>query len=342
LGFDLFSAVFYLLSRYEEYLPYSPDLYGRFPHEKSLAFQHGFLHQPMVNIWISKLADLMLRHNPELPIVKPEFQCRISYDIDMAWSYKHKGVLRNLIGFIKKPELKRWRVWLGLEPDPFDAFEQMDRVHENNQIPCIYFFLMASRLSRYDKNIRVFKKSMQKLIKSHAEKYDVGLHPSWRSHRITRLLAKEKKRMEGIIGKKIMDSRQHYVKWQLPSTFRNLIESGITNDYSMGYGSINGFRASAASAFFWYDLEKEETTHLRLHPFCFMDANCIYEQKLNVEESEKELMYYYQITREYGGAFIPVFHNPLLGSDREFNGWTSLWERFLQTTKLLPQTHTKK
>ena len=336
LGFDLFSAVFYLLSRYEEYLPYVPDSYGRFPHEKSIAFQNDFLHQPIVNIWISRLVDVMQAQVPELHITKPDFQCRISYDIDMAWSYKYKGLLRNLIGFIKKPEIKRWRVLLGLEPDPFDTFERMDSTHEKNHTTCIYFFLMARRLSRYDKNIRVFKKSMQKLIRTHAEKYMVGLHPSWRSHRITRLLAKEKRALEEISGIKIFTSRQHYVKWQLPKTFQRLIENGITEDYSMGYGSINGFRASVASSFYWYDLEKEEATPLRLHPFCFMDANCLYEQKLNVEESEKELMYYYDITRQYGSAFIPVFHNHFLGSDHDFNGWIALWERFLQTSKSTP------
>ncbi|HSV11822.1 MAG TPA: hypothetical protein VLI68_13695, partial [Hanamia sp.] len=29
LGFDIFSSVFYLVSRYEEYLPFTPDEFGR-------------------------------------------------------------------------------------------------------------------------------------------------------------------------------------------------------------------------------------------------------------------------------------------------------------------------
>ncbi|MEJ7826629.1 MAG: hypothetical protein WKF91_00480, partial [Segetibacter sp.] len=39
LPFDIFAASFYLLSRYEEYLPYSLDMYGRYAHENSLAFK---------------------------------------------------------------------------------------------------------------------------------------------------------------------------------------------------------------------------------------------------------------------------------------------------------------
>ena len=54
IPFDIFSAAFYLLSRYEEYLPHVKDNYGRFTKEESLAFQSGFLHQPVIDIWAYK------------------------------------------------------------------------------------------------------------------------------------------------------------------------------------------------------------------------------------------------------------------------------------------------
>ena len=40
--FDVFSASFYLVSRYEEYLPYVKDMYERFQAENSLAYKHNF------------------------------------------------------------------------------------------------------------------------------------------------------------------------------------------------------------------------------------------------------------------------------------------------------------
>jgi len=40
IAFDVFSASFYLLSRYEEYLPHVKDEYGRFSVKKSLAFKN--------------------------------------------------------------------------------------------------------------------------------------------------------------------------------------------------------------------------------------------------------------------------------------------------------------
>jgi hypothetical protein len=64
----------------------------------------------------------------------------------------------------------------------------------------------------------------------------------------------------------------------MPGTFQQLINAGIREEYSMGYGSINGFRASVASPFHWYDLERDEQTDLMVYPFCLMDANCFFEQ----------------------------------------------------------------
>ena len=49
----------------------------------------------------------------------------------------------------------------------------------------------------------------------------------------------------------------------------------------MGYGAANGFRASIASSFYWYDLQAEKKTGLMLFPFCFMDSTSFYENQLS-------------------------------------------------------------
>ena len=127
--------------------------------------------------------------------------------------------------------------------------------------------------------------------------------------------------------KKVNQSRQHYIRFNLPGGYQRLIEAGITDDYSMGYGSINGFRASVASSFYWYDLEKDEQTSLRVHPFCFMDANSYFEQKLSSGEAYEELMHYYIQCKAVNGTLITIFHNNFLGFD--FDGWREMYERFI-------------
>ncbi len=331
--FDIFAAVFYCISRYEEYLPHSKDMYGRYAHENSLAFKEDFLHLPLVNLWLEDFKQTLLQHFPELVFQPKSFSFTPTYDIDIAWSYKEKGLIRNIGGFLKSPSFERAAVLLTGDKDPHDSYDFMDDLHKEYNLKPIYFFLVASKNGIYDKNILPTGAAMQQLISQHAAKYEIGLHPSWQSYNNKEILKEEKNTLEGISEEKIQTSRQHYIKLTLPNTYQNLIDTGFTNDYSMGYGSINGFRASTASSFNWYSLSTEKITTLRIHPFCFMDANCHYEQKLSVKESLTELMNFYLTCKKVNAQMITVFHNNFLGSGKNFKGWKELYVEFISQVR---------
>ena len=332
--FDIFAASFYLLSRYEEYLPHEKDIYGRYSHENSLAFKSNFLHKPLINIWINDLALRLKNAFENIIFHPPVFKAILTYDIDIAWSYQHKGFFRNIGGFIKNPGLERLSVMLRIKKDPFDAYDFIDKLHEQKQLSVLYFFLVADNVSKYDKNISPNKASMRELIKVHSNKYPIGLHPSWKSNNNITILKKEKAYLEEIANKQILNSRQHYIQFSLPDSFEKLIKAGINNDFSMGYGSINGFRASFAGSFYWYNLAAEKMTRLKLFPFCFMDANSHYEQYQDTKDSFAELMHYKNECEKVNGLFISIFHNNFLGTDKKFNGWKELYEAFISQ---LPQ-----
>lgn len=329
-GFDLFASIFYLISRYEEYLPHELDDYGRYHYKNSLAYKNNFIGKPVVNIWIQWFANKIKQVNSTLTFYIPPFKTIVSYDIDMAWSYRNKGLLRNVGGFISKPSIHRLKVLLGMTEDPFDSFDFLNDIHKSDKFDVIYFFLVAKRLSRYDKNISPNKKAMKNLIKKISAKYNIGLHPSWNSNSNKRLLPKEKKKLESISNKNIINSRQHYIKFNLTDTYRTLLNNGIHNDFSMGYGSINGFRSSAASSFFWFDLKENKTTSLRVYPFCFMDATSHYSLHQTADEGLKELLYYQKECEKVNGIFIPIFHNNIIGDENEFKGWKDAFSRFIK------------
>ena len=213
--------------------------------------------------------------------------------------------------------------------DPFDSYEWMDQLHQQFDLQPVYFFLVAKERSKNDKNIEVTNPEFQHLIQSIASKYRIGLHPSWASGDVPSLLTKEKKALEQIVNQPITLSRQHYIRFDLPATYRKLIALGITDDYSMGYGSINGFRASIAVPFYWYDLKNEEETRLLIHPFCFMDANSHYEQKLSPHASLDEMLQYYHVIKAVNGIMITIWHNSFLGTEKEFSGWSEVYEQFV-------------
>jgi len=335
--FDIFAASFYLLVRYEEYLPHPKDGYGRFAHTHSLAFREGFLDQPLVNAWLVEFKSALAARYPGLSFRYPAFKFIPTYDIDSAYSYLYKGWKRNLGGLIKAFAAGRWarasgriRVLLGRDKDPYDVYEWLDSLHLYCRMRPYYFFLAAAKQQGVDRNTPISGPGLQQLIRYHAAASRIGVHPSWQSGDREELLKEEIEWMSYVGGQEVFRSRQHFIRFSLPDTFRRLIRYGITQDFSMGYGSINGFRASVASSFLWYDLEKETATPLRLFPFCFMDANAYYEQRQNATDTMRELLGYYHRIRKVNGLMVTIWHNSILGNDPEFAGWRQAYETFLK------------
>ena len=338
--FDVFSAVFYLLSRYEEYLPHDKDEYGRYAHENSVAYKEGFLNLPLLNIWIEDFKRALKNKFSMLNVQYSTFNFLPTYDIDEAFAFKNKDLVKTIGGMAKSIVKGQWamvnermKVLQNKKDDPYDAYGWMDKLHEQNNLKPIYFFHVSDKKGKYDKNIEPSNPAMQQLIKQHAEKYRIGIHPSWASGDEKNLLGEEIKVLESISGKKITASRQHYIRFTLPHTFRRLINAGITDDYSMGYGSINGFRASVASPFYWYDLKNEKQTDLLLHPFCYMEANSFFEQKYLPQRAYEEMMHYYSAVKAINGSLITIWHNSFLGNYRSFAGWKEIYEEFVGAVK---------
>jgi hypothetical protein len=334
--FDIFAAVFYLLSRYEEYLPHQKDIYSRYAHENSLAFQHQFLDKPVINIWLRLFKKGITEKYPSVVFRHARFSFIPTYDIDEAYSYRHKewwrsagAAIRDLLNGKWNKFLLRRKVLNNKTLDPFDSYGRIDNLHRPYALMPRYFFLVSAKTGKYDRNILPSKTAMQVLIKQHADKYITGVHPSWQSGDEPGLIKKEIGTIEHITKQKIILSRQHFIRLSLPQTYRLLIEAGIKEDYSMGYGSINGFRASTASPFFWYDLEKEEQTYLQVFPFCYMDANSFYEQKYTPTQALEEMRKFYKEVKAVDAMLITIWHNTFLGTDDKFEGWREAYETFV-------------
>ena len=220
----------------------------------------------------------------------------------------------------------------GKQKDPFDSYGWLNQLHEQNKLKPYYFFLLAEKRGKFDKNISPRQRALKELINNHLIRYPVGIHPSWRSGDEQYLLKKEIDSLHTITSHGVLSSRQHYIRFTLPETFRLLIDNGIQFDYSMGYGSINGFRASVASPFYWYDLEKEKQTELMLFPFCYMEANSFYEQKYSAEQALDEMRHYYDEVKTVNGTFIMIWHNHFLGTDKMYEGWKEVYAQFIKET----------
>lgn len=334
--FDVFGAAFYLLSRAEEYHGHAPDAYGRYHHINSLAYRNGFLDLPLIDGWMADLREALVRTFPSLSMKAPAFEFKPTYDVDIAWAYRSRGVIRTVGGLLRsvfqlnfRDFALRLRVMMGMCQDPYDSYDRMDGLHADHGLKPVYFFLLASKLRGVDRNLNPDAKDIQSLLKRHAKNYQTGMHPSWRSGDDTEVFLAEKAGLERMIGRAVCLSRQHYLRMQLPDTYRRLIASGLTDDFSMGYGMVNGFRASVSRPFPWFDLSGERETTLMVHPFCFMDATAFHELGMSPGEAIHQLEDYLRVISGMGGCMSTVFHNSMLGTAALYDGWYEMYVRFL-------------
>jgi hypothetical protein len=337
--FDLFAAVFYLISRYEEYLPYQEDQHGRFPVKHSLAFTYRFLDRPVVEEWLAFFREILDRKF-SLTLQKPVFTVQHTFDVDLAWKYLHKGKKRIYGAYLRDLLTGRWhdvkerfRVLNGNIPDPYYSFPQLLALHQHYKVKPVFFILLG-RLSAFDKNAAPESRAMRELMQELAKNYDCGIHPSYGSHESTARLEGEIKILSAATARPVTKSRQHYIKFTLPDTYRNLVAAGIKEDFSMGYASANGFRAGTSRSFLWYDLKAEKVQNLRIHPFTFMDATCKFYQKQNPQEALKAWTHYFQTLRQTGGCFVSIWHNFLLGPVVEKGIWFDLYRDVLEVGKV--------
>jgi hypothetical protein len=335
LGFDIFSSVFYMVSRYEEYLSFTPDNHGRFKASDSLAFKHNFLQQPIVNIWIDIFKNILRQRFPSLKIKTSSFNAIITYDIDVAYKFKGRNAFRTLGSTAKdilKLKLKnmyqRLVTLLNIQKDPWDVYSYLRETVLTANLKSIFFFLVADK-STNDRNLDYKNPLMKSLVKKAMEFSDVGIHPSYDSSEFPEKIVIEKERLEQISGKKIIKSRQHYLKFVLPDTYRSLLAAGITEDYSMGFSEIAGFRAGTCKSFYFYDLKEEKTTRLKIFPVTMMEGSFI-KNKTGLKQSLQEILNLINEVKKVQGTFISIWHNHTVSETSEYRAWKKIHDKMIQ------------
>lgn len=335
--FDLFAASFYLVTRFEEYLPHINDKYNRFQAKDSILFKMNMLEKPVVNIWAKELGTKLKEFYPNIQLKKRTFSFVPTYDVDAAWAYKGKGIFRSTAAFARdimnlnfKECQKRWDVIIGREKDPFDTFDyQLELQKELNLHPM--YFILCGEYDMNDKNISLRNTDFQNLIKRIGDYANVGIHPSFSSYLNKEKVGAEIRNLSKVLNREITMSRQHFLRLNMPLSYQILIDLDVTDDYTMGYATQAGFRAGIADTFRFYDLEHDNVTNLNIHPFAVMDGTMRDYLELNIEESYEKAKNLIQEVRDVDGTFILLWHNETLSDEKRWVGWKPLYRRIIDT-----------
>lgn len=325
LPFDIFSAVFYMLCRFEEYAKFQPDIYYRYPHYQSINHTNGILQMPIVDLWLYEFRQI-IEEKFHIQTIRRSFNFLPTYDIDIAYHYKGKGLIRNLGGAIKHPRSipERLRVLAGWQSDPYDAYDWLDALHDKYQLAPIYFMLVSLG-SKFDRNLDRNGKTMKALIERLHKRYTLGIHPSWLTHSNFNEFEKE----FTYLPQPVLHSRMHYIRYNMPEMMNDLTYFKVPNDYTMGYGTVNGFRAGTSYPFQFYNLDIDRVSKIIIHPFCYMECNSFFELHHSPDEAFDELMIMLAHVKKVGGQMITIWHNFSLGTAPMWKGWREMYAKFV-------------
>lgn len=329
INFDVLSAIFFCLSRYEEYLPFHADKHGRFTARQSHAYANDYLRIPVVDMWVKQLMNGLNDMYTLNLTSTSRYHIQPTIDVDVAWAFQNRKLSHRIASSIKNLTSFNWRVIKSKQKfkkehqDPYDTFVYLrDSIQHLNPI---YFILMNFKRP-YDTAHYIEHPAFASLISSIKEFSEIGIHPSYNSFENSSKVAEEKEDLELLIGKPILKSRQHFLRLSMPSTYESLMSHHIHNDYSMGYAEEIGFRSGTSLSFSFYHLEKEELAAFKIHPFCIMDVSLKQYLNFTNEEALDEVKKMKHLIRETNGCLNFIWHN---SSFAEFEGWSG-WEKVFE------------
>ena len=335
-GHDPFAGTFYLISRYEEYLEDDRDAHGRLPSGSHFMVKHGIERIPVVDHWALQLADQLRSDFPALREPSRRYRHVATIDVDNGLKYRGRpkwrqfaALLRDLLKFDLAEVKARIAVMTGKRKDPFAVLEEMLQIAAPFTSGSIAFFLTKGG-GKFDHAADPLHPAMRNAIGAFASTARIGIHPSYESSRRPAMIGEEIELLSGIAGIPITTSRQHFLRWKMPDTLRELEQAGIRQEHSIGFSDRSGFRAGTCTPFPWYDLHQERVSAITMHPFATMDSAFYDQQKRSPHEASAEMISMAEKVRAVNGNYISVWHDRFLSGSGQWRGWPEVFREVIE------------
>lgn len=317
---DIFSSAFFMLSRWEEYVIRERDEHNRFPGDQALSVRKNFHNRPVVDEYTEILWFLLCKAGYKGERKRRQFRIIPTHDIDrlIYWDKKKKNqVLKNIAGDLFKRKNLKTAFHRGLSyckaladnsKDPCLRFENFMELAERRGTKANFYFI-AGKHSPYDPekyiNTFVFTNELS-LIKKRG--HIIGIHPSYESFNNLQMLWNEINELREASQAEILSGRQHYLRHEVPLTWRLWDECNLETDSSMYYSGYPGFRCGTSHQFPVFDIIGRKTLRLREMPLLVMDT-CLY--KLKPDLVVKKIRDIKAQVKKHNGNFVFVWHNCL-------------------------------
>ncbi|MDR2835198.1 MAG: polysaccharide deacetylase family protein [Bacteroidales bacterium] len=343
---DIIASSYFLISRYEEIVKRNiRDKHGRFIGKESVLAKNNYLHRPIVDEY-GKLLRKLLRevgYAVEEPNSKIE-NIYLTHDVDKIAHFRNiKSVGGALIRAYKNPVLAVISLktfFCGIKYDPWFTFhyllEQNKLLNKKYLCKIIFFIKTGGGKFQEDKPIAKTSSRDYQYLFNLLKNYDaeIGLHASYEAGIFSKNIESEKKKLEKDAKIDIKYNRHHFLRSCEPEDMQVLIDFGITDDFTMGYADVAGFRLGTCRSVRWINPTTQKLTPLILHPLTIMDGTLNDERYMQLSETAA---YNYSIqlieeTKKHGGDLCLLWHNTSVVKNVGYH--RRLYENLLNFLKL--------
>ena len=312
---DIFASSFFMLTRWEEYVKKTRDKHDRFPATESLAYKQGFLDRPIVNEYVESLKKKLLKLDSTLVFKKKKFELILTHDVDEIQMWKSwKQVFRVALGDI----VKRKDIALAFERvaeyflikrekinDPFDTFEWLMDKSEAIGIKSRFYF-MSGGLTEFDNRYKIDSPKVLELIEKIKKRgHIIGIHPSYNAYNNFEQFKKEKELLEKTVGEKIVEGREHYLRFEVPTTWQIWEDNGMEIDSTCGYADKEGFRCGTGDEFSVFNILTREKLKLKERPLVVMDCSLFDYNDCSYDEAKEKI----NSMKNNTNSFTMLWHN---------------------------------
>ena len=338
---DIIASTFFMLSRWEESLDGERDVHKRFESSNSMTTKLGLLNRPIVNEYTEFLWNILVYLGyPNTRKVR-EFKIIPTHDVDlpkMWWSFSQfaKNLVgdlvkrRSLVNFTYTFKLGLIKLFTGV--DPFDTFDELMFRSEKCGVKS-YFFFMSGGTSKRDNFYKVdhpFIKDLIHRIKS--RQHEIGFHPSYNAYNDIEQFEKEQRKLESVSETPILFGRQHFLRFENPTTWRIWDTTGMKWDSTMSFADHVGFRCGVCYPFTVFDIIERKELQLIERPLIIMDGSLVTYQNKELEDQIKEIRELKEQVLKYNGDFVFLWHNSAF-STREWRSKLPLLDELYRMPK---------
>ena len=336
---DVFSASFFMLTRWEEYVNKTRDNHNRFPVTESLAYKEGFLDRPIVNEYIQELKKKLLELDETLQFKRREFKITLTHDVDAPLLHYNfiKHIKASIMDILQRKSIKLFcqrnidyiLTKLKLKNDAFDTFDYLMDISEKIGVKS-YFFFMGKGVTSYDNmysSSHSFIINLIKKIKSRG--HLIGIHPTYDAYNNAILFKQEKEELEKNLQTKIEFGREHYLRFEVPTTWQIWEDNKMKWDSTLSYADKEGFRCGVCYEYSVFNILTRKKLKLKEKPLIVMEGTfAAYQKEVAPEEMENKIVYLLEKVREYNGEFVFLWHNSSFRTN-EWKKFAYIYEKVL-------------